>query len=227
MELRHLRYFVAVAEEGSLTVAAVKRLHTAQPSLSRQLRALEQEVGTQLFSPRRSRYRIDAGRPSLSRSRQTSARGRPRRRGRKQGGPPVQRRRSFRSASPMVRGRTGCHASPRCWAAICWASSLVELQATRTPDAPIVAQLGDPHAPADRSDCVPFPDTHLCLSQNPDDLLRRVSFPYHSLVSQSRMKIAGFALSVWSQFRGEGQGGSGRACRICRESTEVANPHVR
>ncbi|WP_296600226.1 LysR substrate-binding domain-containing protein [Phenylobacterium sp.] len=49
MELRHLRYFVAVAEEGSLTVAAEKRLHTAQPSLSRQLRDLEQEVGAQLF----------------------------------------------------------------------------------------------------------------------------------------------------------------------------------
>src|SRR6195952_1278785 len=50
MELRHLRYFVAVAEEGSLTVAAEKRLHTAQPSLSRQLRDLEHEVGTQLFT---------------------------------------------------------------------------------------------------------------------------------------------------------------------------------
>jgi LysR family transcriptional regulator, hca operon transcriptional activator len=49
MELRHLRYFVAVAEVGSLTVAAEKRLHTAQPSLSRQLRDLEDEVGAQLF----------------------------------------------------------------------------------------------------------------------------------------------------------------------------------
>jgi LysR family hca operon transcriptional activator len=49
MELRHLRYFVAVAEEGSLTVAAERRLHTAQPSLSRQIRDLEDEVGAQLM----------------------------------------------------------------------------------------------------------------------------------------------------------------------------------
>jgi LysR family hca operon transcriptional activator len=49
MELRHLRYFVAVAEEGSLTLAAERRLHTAQPSLSRQMRDLEYEVGTQLM----------------------------------------------------------------------------------------------------------------------------------------------------------------------------------
>ena len=49
MELRHLRYFVAVAEEGSLTVAAERRLHTAQPSLSRQIRDLEYEVGVALF----------------------------------------------------------------------------------------------------------------------------------------------------------------------------------
>jgi LysR family transcriptional regulator, hca operon transcriptional activator len=54
MELRHLRYFVAVAEEGSLTLAADRRLHTAQPSLSRQVRDLEAEVGVQLLirSPR-------------------------------------------------------------------------------------------------------------------------------------------------------------------------------
>jgi LysR family transcriptional regulator, hca operon transcriptional activator len=54
MELRHLRFFVAVAEEGSLTVAAKRRLHTAQPSLSRQMRDLEYAVGAQLMvrSPR-------------------------------------------------------------------------------------------------------------------------------------------------------------------------------
>src|SRR6202051_492309 len=50
MELRHLRYFIAVAEEGSLTLAAKKRLHTAQPSLSRQIRDLEYEVGVPLMS---------------------------------------------------------------------------------------------------------------------------------------------------------------------------------
>jgi LysR family transcriptional regulator, hca operon transcriptional activator len=49
MDLRHLRYFIAVAEEGSLTVAAEKRLFTAQPSLSRQMRDLEAEIGCELL----------------------------------------------------------------------------------------------------------------------------------------------------------------------------------
>src|SRR6201993_3265018 len=52
MELRHLRYFIAVAEEGSLTNAAERRLHTAQPSLSRQIRDLELEIGVKLLERR-------------------------------------------------------------------------------------------------------------------------------------------------------------------------------
>lgn len=48
MELRQLRYFLAVAEEGSFTVAA-RRLHVAQPGVSAQVRKLEQELGAPLF----------------------------------------------------------------------------------------------------------------------------------------------------------------------------------
>src|SRR5438128_10908530 len=70
MELRHLRYFVAVAEAGSLTVAAEQKLHTSQPSLSRQIRDLEDEVGAQLL--RRSARGIEltpAGRVFLDHAR--------------------------------------------------------------------------------------------------------------------------------------------------------------
>src|SRR6266481_4539814 len=49
MELRHLRYFVGVAEALSFTKAAEK-LHTAQPSLSRQVKDLEEELGVRLLN---------------------------------------------------------------------------------------------------------------------------------------------------------------------------------
>lgn len=70
MELRHLRYFIAVAEAGSLKLAAEKKLHTAQPSLSRQIRDLEYEVGVPLMT--RSVHGIEltaAGRAFLDHAR--------------------------------------------------------------------------------------------------------------------------------------------------------------
>ena len=48
MELRLLRYFWTIAEEENISRAA-ERLHVTQPTLSRQLRELEQELGTPLF----------------------------------------------------------------------------------------------------------------------------------------------------------------------------------
>src|SRR6202162_4917600 len=70
MELRHLRYFIAVAEAGSLTVAAQRMLHTSHPSLSRQIRDLEDEVGAQLLTRRaRGSDRTPAGRPFLDHAR--------------------------------------------------------------------------------------------------------------------------------------------------------------
>jgi LysR family hca operon transcriptional activator len=69
VELRHLKYFVAVAEELSFTRAAA-RLKTAQPSLSQQVRQLEKHVGAQLLD--RSRHHValtNAGRIFLQQAR--------------------------------------------------------------------------------------------------------------------------------------------------------------
>jgi len=64
MEIHQLRYFVAVAEEGSFSRAAAK-VRVAQPSLSQQIRKLEAEVGFAAFRrPHRSRPLFDRLRPA-------------------------------------------------------------------------------------------------------------------------------------------------------------------
>jgi DNA-binding transcriptional LysR family regulator len=69
MELRHLRYFVAVAEEENVTRAATQ-LHVSQPALSRQVRDLEDELGISLLERKAHSVQLtDAGRLFLDEAR--------------------------------------------------------------------------------------------------------------------------------------------------------------
>ena len=69
MELRHLRYFIAVAEEENITRAAA-RLHVSQPGLSRQIRDLEDEIGFPLLERSARSVRLtEAGRRFLTEAR--------------------------------------------------------------------------------------------------------------------------------------------------------------
>ncbi|HZO84445.1 MAG TPA: LysR family transcriptional regulator, partial [Verrucomicrobiae bacterium] len=70
MELRHLRYFIAAAEEENVSRAALK-LHVSQPALSRQIRDLEDELGFLLLERTAKSVRLtDAGRVLLAEARE-------------------------------------------------------------------------------------------------------------------------------------------------------------
>src|SRR5580692_6431475 len=110
MELRHLRYFIAVAEAGSMKLAAESRLPISQPSLSRQMRDLEQEVGVALLTRSVRGVELTAGgRAFLDHARlalmQVEAAAEARRRG--------SRRRPGFSATNCPISRSACRAASR------------------------------------------------------------------------------------------------------------------
>lgn len=66
MELRHLRYFIAPAEEENVSRAALK-LHVSQPGISRQIHDLEAEIGCQLFQRQAKSLKLtEAGKAFLA-----------------------------------------------------------------------------------------------------------------------------------------------------------------
>src|ERR1700752_3483627 len=70
VELRHLRYFGAVAETQTVLRAATQKLHVSQPAVSRQIRDLEDELGVQLFERTGKAVTLtDAGRVFLREAR--------------------------------------------------------------------------------------------------------------------------------------------------------------